>query len=152
MKGHKPLHSLRDFGFWILDFGLNEDESSLLEAKENKNEIVELSFSFAKRIVLLYRHLCKKHNEYILSKQILRSGTSIGANVEEAQAAQSRKDFVSKLTIASKEARETRYWLRLLIETGYLEADRDHVKSMLADIESINRLLTSIILTLQKNQ
>ena len=138
--------------FWILDFELEENSSSFLRSTQNKNEIIELSFSFAKRIVSLYRYLSEEQNEYILSKQILRSGTSIGANVEEAQAAQSRKDFISKLSIASKEARETRYWLRLLIETGYLEADKTYVKSLLNEIESINRLLTSIILSLQKNQ
>jgi four helix bundle protein len=135
-----------------LDFRLDEKSSHHSETAGTKNEIVELSFSFARRIVFLYRYLCEEKNEYVLSKQVLRSGTSIGANVEEAQAAQSRKDFISKLTIASKEARETRYWLRLLIETGYLEASKPHVKSLLGEIESINRLLTSIILSLQKKQ
>ncbi len=80
---------------------------------KSENKIVELSFDFAIAIISLYKQLVEK-KEFILSKQLLRSGTSIGANVEEAIAAQSRKDFISKMSIASKEARETRYWLRLL--------------------------------------
>lgn len=75
------------------------------------NKILELSFSFSLQIIELYKKLQEK-KEFVISKQVLRSGTSIGANVEEAIAAQSRKDFISKMAIASKEARETRYWLR----------------------------------------
>ncbi len=111
--------------------------------------VIELSFVFAKCIVFLYKYLREKHNEFILSKQILRSGTSIGANVHEAQAALSPKEFVAKLSIASKEARETRYWLRLLIETGYLDGKAEHVQSLMKEIDSINKILTSIILTMQ---
>ena len=77
------------------------------------NLIANKTFDFALSIIELYMQL-KKENEFIISKQIIRSGTSIGANVEEAIAAQSKKDFISKLSIASKEARETKYWLRLL--------------------------------------
>lgn len=77
------------------------------------NLIQKKSYDFALQIIALYRKLCKA-NEFVLSKQLLRSGTSIGANVEEAQAGQSRADFISKMSIASKEARETNYWLRLL--------------------------------------
>ncbi len=82
-------------------------------------KIDERTFEFALLIIETYKYLVAK-NEYILSKQLLRSGTSIGANVQEAQAAQSKKDFISKMTIASKEARETNYWLRLLAKSGYL--------------------------------
>jgi four helix bundle protein len=82
-------------------------------------KIDERTFKFALSIIELYKYL-KEHKEYVLSKQLLRSGTSIGANVEEAQAAQSKKDFTSKMSIASKEARETRYWLRLLDQSYYL--------------------------------
>ena len=81
---------------------------------KEENEILDLTFRFATRIVKLSRYLQQHHKEYVLSKQILRSGTSIGANVNEAQAAQSRKDFLHKMAVASKEARETLYWLRLL--------------------------------------
>ncbi len=88
---------------------------------EKENQIAEKSYKFAIRIVKLYQYLCKTQNEYILSKQIVRSGTSIGANIEEAIAGQSRNDFVAKLQIFFKEARETRYWLRLLKDTDYIE-------------------------------
>ena len=74
------------------------------------------SFAFAIEIIQLYQQMCNEH-EYVLSKQLLRSGTSIGANVEEATGGQSRKDFLAKMLIALKEARETRYWLRLLAES-----------------------------------
>ena len=77
------------------------------------------SYAFAVRVVRLYQHLSANKREYVLSRQLLRSGTSIGANVEEGIGGQSRADFVSKLAIAYKEARETAYWLRLLRDTDY---------------------------------
>lgn len=83
-------------------------------------KIDERSFEFALEIVALYKFLTDR-KEYVLAKQVLRSGTSIGANVQEAQAAQSRPDFLAKMSIASKEARETSYWLRLFSLSGYLE-------------------------------
>ena len=88
------------------------------------NIIEEKSFAFAIRIVNLYKHLNEAKKEFVLSKQLLRSGTSIGANVAEAEQAQSTPDFVSKMSIALKEASETKYWIRLLASTSYLtEAD-----------------------------
>ena len=87
------------------------------------NIIQDKSFRFAVRIVNLCRYLQTEQKEYILTKQLLRSGTSIGANVAESQQAQSRPDFISKLNIALKEAYETNYWLRLLCETQYLKQD-----------------------------
>ncbi len=117
-----------------------------------ENLILDLSFEFAKRIVSLYRYLQKEEEEFVLSKQLLRSGTSIGANVHEAQAAQSRKDFLSKLAIASKESRETLYWLRLLCATGYLDAEAKHVRSLLDENRSLIKILTSIILTIQETE
>ncbi len=80
--------------------------------------IKEKSYSFALQVIELYKELMKQ-NEYVLSRQLLKSGTSIGANVEEALAGQSRADFLSKMSIASKEARETKYWLRLLRDGGF---------------------------------
>lgn len=106
-----------------------------------ENLIVEKARSFALRIVRLYRRL-QERNELVLSKQVLRAGTSIGANVSEGQYAQSKADFLSKYTIALKEAAETRYWLDLLAEAGYLSAE-DSVDSLLADCDEILRLLTS---------
>lgn len=108
------------------------------------NVIQKNSFRFAAKIIGLTKKL-QKDGEYIISKQLARSGTSIGANVEEALAGQSRKDFVSKMSIASKEARETRYWLRLLQET---QAVRGDYVEYLKDIEEIIRILTAIVKTL----
>jgi len=108
-------------------------------------KIDERSFKFALEIVALYKFLLAR-KEYVLSKQMLRSGTSIGANVQEAQAAQSRADFLSKMSIASKEARETKYWLRLLEQSGYLDAypEKD---SLLESSTSIINIVTKIVKT-----
>ena len=101
------------------------------------------SFSFAVRIVKLCKYLAEGKTEFILSKQLLRSGTSIGANVAEAQQAQSRADFISKLCIALKEASETDYWLRLLHATDYL-SDTEYT-SIIGDCQELEKMLTSII-------
>ncbi|MBR2639781.1 MAG: four helix bundle protein [Oscillospiraceae bacterium] len=103
------------------------------------------SFDFAVRIVKLYDFLKNRKKEFIISKQLLRSGTSIGANVSEAEQAQSRADFISKLSIALKEAHETKYWLRLLSETGFL--DRKQSDSILSDCSEIEKILVSILNT-----
>ena len=108
-----------------------------------ENIIEKKSFDFAIRIVKLYRFLCEKKKEFVLSKQLLRSGTSIGANVAEAQQAQSKADFVFKISIALKETTETKYWLRLLKATDYL-SDIE-IKTILADCVEIEKILTSII-------
>ena len=105
--------------------------------------IQERSFQFALEIVALYQRLCECR-EYVISKQLLRSGTSIGANVEEARAGQSRNDFACKMAIASKEARETRYWLRLLKESKIGNVD---VTGHLASVDELIRILTSIVNT-----
>lgn len=107
------------------------------------NSIQEKSFRFAVRIVKLCRYLQTEKKEYILSKQLLRSGTSIGANVSEAQQAQSRPDFVSKLNIALKESAETEYWLRLLYETDFLSDKYFH--SIWTDCDEVKSLLVSIV-------
>ena len=105
------------------------------------------TFDFALEIIKFYLE-CKSQNEYVLSKQILRSGTSIGANVEEAIAAQSKKDFISKLSIANKEARETKYWLRLYHSSNLVQIE---IQSYLKEIESIINILTKIIKTSSEN-
>ena len=112
-----------------------------------QNLIQELSFNFALQIIELYKRM-QSQNEYIISKQVLRSGTSIGANVEEAIAGISKKDFIAKLSISSKEARETKYWLRLLKESNLVDID---VSNELKSIESIINVLTKIIKTSQGN-
>ncbi|WNZ21911.1 four helix bundle protein [Leptolyngbya sp. NK1-12] len=105
--------------------------------------IQQKSFEFALEIIELYRML-QVRKEYVLSKQLLRSGTSIGANVEEASAGQSRKDFLAKMAIASKEARETKYWLRLLQQSKLIDFAVDQE---LAHVEELIRILTAIVKT-----
>ena len=107
--------------------------------------IQEKSFRFAVRIVNLCKYLQSEKKEYILSKQVMRSGTSIGANVAEAQQAQSRPDFINKLNVSLKEAYETNYWLRLLYETQYL--GQEAFESIITDCSELEKLLISIIKT-----
>ncbi|PLY14347.1 MAG: four helix bundle protein [Sulfurimonas sp.] len=116
------------------------------------NIILNKSFEFAIRVVKLYKYLCENKKEYVLSKQLLRSGTSIGANINEAQAGQSKADFVAKMSIASKEARESKYWIDLLIKTEYLDINENHVNSILKYIEELNKLLTSIVKSSMENR
>ena len=111
--------------------------------------VAQKSYQFALRIVKLFQHLQGQKKEYILAKQLLRSGTSIGANTEEAIAAQSKADFIHKLHIALKETRETNYWLRLLRDSGYL--DENGYQSVYADCLELQKMLSSIILTAKKN-
>lgn len=108
----------------------------------SENIIVEKSLDFAVRIVNLRKYLTKEHNEYVMSKQLLRCGTSIGANVAEAQRGQSKADFVAKMSIALKEANETEYWLKLLYRTEFLT--KEQYESMDADIQEILGILVSI--------
>ena len=112
------------------------------EERRMDNIIETKSFDFAVRIVNLYKHLCEEKREFILSKQLLRSGTSIGANVAEAQKAQTKPDFNAKMNIALKEANETQYWLKLLYKTEYLT--NKEFKSMETDIDEIIAILVSI--------
>lgn len=109
------------------------------------NIIQQKSFAFAIRIVNLYKFLISEKKEFVLSKQLLRSGTSIGANVEEAIGGQSEKDFLSKISIAYKEARESMYWLKLLRATDYLTEEQS--KSLLNDAEEICKILGKIQIT-----
>ena len=113
---------------------------------KKENVIREKSFTFALKTIELYKTLIEKR-EYVLSKQLLRSGTSIGANVEESTAAQSANDFVHKMSLASKEARETKYWLMLLQQSRLVDYDYSFY---LKDIEEIINILTSIIKTMQE--
>ena len=105
------------------------------------------SLLFAKRIVSLYRYLCTEHHEFVLSKQILRSGTSIGANIAEARCGISRKDFLSKIYIALKECSETLYWLELLYSCSYL--NETEYQSLQADCEALRRMLSATTKTAQ---
>ena len=109
------------------------------------NTVKEKSFRFSVRIVKLCRFLRETKKEFVMSKQLLRCGTSIGANVAESQQAQSRPDFTSKLNIALKEAVETDYWLKLLYETGYLT--KAQFMSIISDCDELERMLASIVKT-----
>ncbi len=109
------------------------------------NIVLDKSMSFAIRIVRLYRHLNETHREFILSKQLLKSGTSVGANIREALRGQSRLDFTAKMNIALKEIYETEYWLELLHATDYF-TDKEF-DSIFADCRELTKLLMSIVKT-----
>lgn len=115
------------------------------EDAARENAVVDKSFEFAVRIVNLYKYLIHEHKEYTLSRQLLRSGTSIGANVAEAQRGQSKADFTAKMNIALKEANETHYWLKLLCRTEYLS--RRQYESLRADVQELLGILMSICKT-----
>ncbi|HEY6172534.1 MAG TPA: four helix bundle protein [Candidatus Kapabacteria bacterium] len=117
---------------------------------QKTNIIQDKSYAFSIRIVKLYQYLTKTKKEKVLAVQILRSGTSVGANVEEAIGAFSIKEFNSKMGISYKEARETKYWLRLLRDTGYIESKP--AESMLADCEELLKIMGSILKTGRQNK
>ena len=117
---------------------------------KDSNPVVQKSKAFAIRIIRLYQHLTTEKKEFILSKQVLRSGTSIGANVRESIRAQSTADFLAKMQISLKEADETQYWLELLKETDYISEKA--ADSLIADCEEIIRLIAAIVKTLKENQ
>src|SRR5687768_16962839 len=114
----------------------------------SKTILKDKSYKFALRIVKLYKFIGEKRKEYVLSKQILRSGTSIGANIEEAGQGQSKADFVHKLAIAQKESFETDYWLRLLRDSDYLTSDQ--AESLLGDCRELQKMLTASIKTAKR--
>jgi four helix bundle protein len=116
--------------------------------QSSENVLMDKSYRFARRVIKLYRHLSIEQKEFVLSKQVLRSGTSIGANVTEADEGQSKLDFISKLSIALKEAVETEYWLRLLRDEHFITAAQ--AESMIADCKELIRLLTASIKTAKR--
>jgi four helix bundle protein len=115
-----------------------------------KDNVVQIkSYAFAVRIVKVYQFLCEQKKEFVLSKQLLRSGTSIGANIEEAIGGQSEKDFYAKLTISYKEARETHYWIRLLKDTNYLTEEQ--ADNLIKDADELLRIIGSIQKTMRNS-
>mgnify|MGYP004499368093 FL=1 len=137
-------------GKWkIFNFLFSAIIAILIYTNIMDNVIENKSFQFAIRIVRSYKFLCEEKKEYILSKQLLRAGTSIGANVTESQQAQSKPDFVSKISIALKEASETKYWIKLLGATEYLSENQ--TKSILDDCVEIEKILVTILKS-AKNQ
>ena len=115
-----------------------------------ENILIDKSVDFAARIIKLCKFLEEKKNEHIISKQIIRSGTSIGANINEAQYGNSKADFISKLHISLKETAETEYWLRLLFKSEYI--DEKMFNSLLEDCLELKKLLISSINTAKKNK
>lgn len=113
--------------------------------KEKKNEILERSFQFALRSISFYQALAKKGAALVLAQQLLRSSTSVGANVEEAQGAQSRSDFIHKISIAHKECRETIYWLKLFDRANLSEQEVTRV--LLVEAQELSKILASILLS-----
>jgi four helix bundle protein len=118
--------------------------------KIKNNAIQDKSYSFALSIVKLYQKLSYEKREYVLSRQLLKSGTSIGANVEEALAASSRKDFIHKMSISLREARESMYWIRLLKDSNYIQPDEAVI--LLNNAYELVRLLSSIVKTSKQNK
>lgn len=116
---------------------------------KTENIIVDKTYKFAVKTVLLYKQLTTEQKEFILSKQLVRSGTSPGANVEEGFAGELKKDFISKFSIALKESRESHYWLRILKDTGFI--DNETASVYLNDCEEIIKILSSIVKTSKQN-
>jgi four helix bundle protein len=114
-----------------------------------ENVLLDKSFAFEIRVVKAYKYLVEEKKEFVLSKQFLKCGTSIGANSEEAVGGQSKADFVSKVSIAYKEARETKYWIKLLRATDYF--DETQSKSLLDDFEEILKIIGKIQITSKTN-
>jgi len=113
-----------------------------------ENVIRDKSFAFALRIVSTYKLLCDQKKEYVMSKQLLRSGTAIGALIKEAEHAESKADFIHKMAIAQKEANETDYWIELLFKSEYI--DTEQYQTLIFSLHEINRILSSIIITSKK--
>ena len=109
---------------------------------KSENVVQSKSYDFALRIIKVYKYLSQEKKEFVLSKQLLRSGTSIGANIEESIGGQSKADFFAKITIAYKEARESKYWIRLLRDSDYLTIEQSD--DLLKDIEELLKIIGSI--------
>ena len=114
-----------------------------------ENVVKSKSFEFAKRIVKLYNYLCDNKKEFVMSKQLLRCGTSVGANIYEAERGVSKKDFANKMSIAQKESNESMYWIELLYATGYLQ-EKEYM-SLKKECDEISRLLAAIVKTSFQN-
>jgi four helix bundle protein len=122
---------------------------NLIFMNGSKNILKEKSFALALRIIKLYKFLVDNKKEYVLSKQVLRSGTSVGAMIREAQNAESKMDFVHKLAIAQKECDESLYWLELLVQSDYITDES--FKSVYGETEQVFKMIKSAILTIKKN-
>jgi four helix bundle protein len=120
------------------------------DGQQKPNVLKEKSYGFALRTIKLYKYLIAEHKEYVLAKQVLRSCTSIGANIAEANQGQSKLDFVSKLSISLKEAVETEYWLSLLRDSDYIT--KSQADSLIGDCKELQRILTAAIKTSKRKE
>jgi four helix bundle protein len=120
-----------------------------VELTMKENVLKNKAYEFALEVIKVYRHLSEKQREFILSKQLLRSGTSIGANIEEADGAQSKRDFLHKISVSYKEAKESNYWLRLLKDSNLLESE--HADLLLVQLDELLKIMTAIIKTTKTN-
>lgn len=127
----------------------NDEITNFFRSMKTDNIVQEKSYTFALRIVKLSQFLTSEKKEFVLSRQILKSGTSVGANIEESIGAQSKKDFFLKVTIAYKETRETKCWLRLIRDGEYI--DHKLTESLLKDCEELLKIIGSIQVTTKKN-
>lgn len=127
----------------VSDKNFLSENGELKMSNPKDNIVAAKSYAFALRIIKLYKYLVSEQKEYVLSKQVLRSGTSVGALIKEAEHAQSKKNFINKMNIALKEANETEYWLMLLKDSGYI--DEKSYNSIYPDIVEILKLLISIV-------
>ncbi len=116
-----------------------------------ENLVKEKSYKFALRVINLYKYIAETKKEFVLSKQVLRCGTSIGANIEEAIGGQSKKDFITKMFISYKEARETHYWIKLLRDSGISILESKLSESLLKDCDELLKLSGKIISTTRKS-
>ena len=129
-------------GNYELHYQLQIDYTLQIDKMKTDNVIVDKSKAFALKVIALYKKLCDTNREFVMSKQLLKSGTSIGANIKEAQQGQSKADFYAKLYIALKEASETEYWLELLHESGYI--GEEEFSAIYQDCQEIIKLLVAI--------
>ena len=115
-----------------------------------ENIIKDKSFAFALRIIKMYRFLCENKKEFVLSKQLLRCGTAIGALIKEAEHAESKADFIHKIAIAQKEANEAGYWIELLFRSEYI--DENVYQSVISDAQEIHKIISSILISSKRNR
>ena len=133
----------RQLKMQVSDKNFLSENGELKMSNPKDNIVATKSYAFALRIIKLYKYLVSEQKEYVLSKQVLRSGTSVGALIKEAEHTQSKKDFINKMNIALKEANETKYWLMLLKDSGYI--DEKSYNSIYPNIVEILKLLISIV-------
>ncbi len=147
MKMGKIHFSTFIFHFSTFNFHFTKGD---VKTVKTENILADKTVDFAVRIVKFYKYLCEEKKEYVLSKQILRSGTSIGANVRESKNAQSKADFISKLNIALKEADETEYWLEVMVKSDLIKENQ--VEKLVSDLKEIIAILVSSLKTMKSKR